>query len=107
MKRITAKRYIITCAACGCLAEVSRTDALTCSPRCRVRLHRDPDRLVELTGMAKRMEITPFSILQAQAIVELRPDLGDRIRQGTLKLDDAQGEVGKAFNRRVMEICNG
>jgi predicted nucleic acid-binding Zn ribbon protein len=36
--------YTMTCASCASTFTVSRDDARTCSPRCRVRLHRVRDR---------------------------------------------------------------
>jgi hypothetical protein len=49
------KRYMLTCAACGRKIEVARK-ALTCSPACRVALHRYPElkeraQLVKLAGV--------------------------------------------------------
>ena len=38
----TAKRYIGQCIQCSGIFAAQRTDAQTCSGRCRVRLHREP-----------------------------------------------------------------
>jgi hypothetical protein len=46
------KRYIIACACCGKRHEVNRSDAVACSPRCRVWLHRHPERLRRLRPFA-------------------------------------------------------
>jgi hypothetical protein len=46
------KRYIIACACCGKRHEVNRSDAVACSTRCRVWLHRHPERLRRLRAFA-------------------------------------------------------
>ena len=99
-----AKRYIIACASCELLTEVSRTDALTCSLRCRVRLHRHPELLDARRKIAKRSEISVFSILESSAVQILRPDFTDLLIAGKVTFDEIRGEVVAAFWDVVKKI---
>ena len=99
-----AKRYIIACAVCSLLTEVMRRDALTCSVRCRVYLHRHPDCIDPLRAAASAVNVEPFMLLLAKAARALRPDLEPVIMAGTRSLDDVQGDVRQAFIVRVREI---
>lgn len=101
-----AKCYIIRCLACKLLAAVSRRDALTCSGRCRVRLHRHPEILDALRAGCKVHGLDDlFDILEAGAIRELRPDLGDRVLSGELRIADVREDVARAFWSRVMQAA--
>lgn len=92
-----SKRYIITCAVCDLLAEVSRKGAFTCSGRCRVQLHRHPEKMQSLQQAAEAWKVPVFSILQAGAVRKLRPDLAEQIEAGKLSLDDVQNEMVSAL----------
>jgi hypothetical protein len=48
------KRYTMTCAVCGREAEVDRRDAVTCSTKCRVALHRHPELLRRKKSIEER-----------------------------------------------------
>jgi hypothetical protein len=100
-----AKCYIICCAICGCLHETSRRDALTCSSKCRVSLHRHPEKLNKLRKQSETCDVKPFMVLQAQALHHLRPDLVPRIMSGEAKLDDLLPELLAAFNQRLLEAA--
>jgi hypothetical protein len=98
------KCYIVTCAVCGSLHEVHRRAALTCSTKCRVRLHRNPHLLDALREAGR--DVKPdderdgmFGMCQALAIDKLCPQLMDAIKNGTLTLDAVQPQVVRAFNK--------
>ena len=91
------KCYTFVCAMCRGLAMSSRADALTCSSACRVRAHRQPELLRSVRELAATMRIPPASILQSQAVIHLRPDLADKIRDGHLTLEAVQPEVRQAL----------
>ena len=95
------KCYVSVCLGCDGLFTTARADTLTCSPACRVRVHRHPEALASLRTTAKRLDITAASILRAAAIDRVRPDLVAAIRAGSLTLDDAQPEVWRAFWDRL------
>jgi hypothetical protein len=98
-----AKCYIISCVACNRLHEVCRSDALTCSTRCRVWLSRHPKRLQKFREICERLEVTPISVLMAKA--RLRPDLGERIGTGELSIESAQNLAANAFHDLVTKIA--
>jgi hypothetical protein len=70
---------VFVCAGCGLLASSERSDALTCSQVCRVQAHRS-GKLKQVRALAKRLEIPPSMIGQAQAINALCPHLSSRIK---------------------------
>lgn len=99
------KRYVYVCWACDDLADSGRPDAVTCSPACRVWLHRHPDHREPLemaTAHANALGaddcvIPPAMILQHKAIVRLRPDLADEIKAGKRSVDDCRADVYQAY----------
>lgn len=93
MRGVTVNDKCYVCVGCGLLALTQRSDTLTCSPACRVRLHRHPELIAELKADAERYDVSVASILQAAAIDRLRPDLGDEILAGRRTIADVQGEV--------------
>ena len=103
-----AKRYILHCAVCDRLYDATRKDALTCSSRCRVQLHRrPPENFKRLSDMCRRVgEITPFMMLQLKALHTLRPDLRSRIPPSCVFDTSLLEEVAKAFDELVMEKLN-
>src|SRR5262245_62030415 len=68
------KRYIIVCAACDKLGEVSRNDAITCGGGCRVRLHRHPELLDLLRKHATDAQVPLFGLLEMRALRLLIPE---------------------------------
>jgi hypothetical protein len=96
----TLREYIYVCAGCGLLDAATRRDQMTCSGACRVRAHRSGE-LRRLREDAKEGEIRPAGILQAAAVARLAPELGDRIMQGELSLDEAQRLMLPAFRALV------
>ena len=100
-----AKCYIICCAICGRLHETSRRDALTCSSKCRVSLHRHPERLQDFRKVCTQMDVSPISVLMAKAVIRLRPDLDERISAGELTVEGAQSLVAEAFHDLVTKIA--
>ena len=99
----SATCYIIRCAGCGLLEQTTRSDSLTCSLACRVLGHRN-GATETVRRMAKIARVTPGMIVRCQAILCLRPDLGERIRRGDLEIDDAETrrEMAAAFWALVM-----
>jgi hypothetical protein len=101
----THKRYILTCAACGLLTDVTRRNALTCSTRCRVSLHRHPDVLDGLREICRQLRVTPFGVLEMNALRVLRPDFSAAIEAGTLEMDAVRADVVRAFDQLVWKIA--
>lgn len=91
------KRYVSVCAACDGLFEASRADQVTCSPACRVRLHRHPELVAHQRQMAAHMAVPLVLMLKAGAIRRLCPELEAPIMAGTLTIDAAQPQVCAAF----------
>jgi len=93
---LDAKCYVFVCAGCNLLAQSDRSDALTCSPACRVRAHRNGE-LKRLRSSATALDIRPALIQRAKAVTRLQPDLEGRIRAGELSLDDVRPQMARAF----------
>lgn len=95
------KRYrcprVFVCAGCDRLACSDRSHAITCSPACRVRVHRHPDALRRLEALAAPVHITVMDIQDAAAVKRLRPDLSARIASGEVEIDDVRQDVWGAF----------
>jgi len=85
-----AKCYILACVVCGKLFDTSRSDALTCSSTCRVWLKRHPKYSQFLREICRKLEITPFDMLRAEAARFLRPYFDSRIASGELTWKDFQ-----------------
>jgi hypothetical protein len=100
------KCYVYVCAGCGLLASSERSDALTCSGACRVRAHRNGE-LNRVREIARQWEITASSILQSKALSLLRPDLENEIMAGRLTLEDARGDVYRAFIELLLAATDG
>lgn len=98
MSAVTHRRkcYVFVCAGCDLLSYSERSDAITCSTKCRVRAHRN-GWLKTLHAIADSFDIHPSGILHCKAIERLRPDLTSRIAAGSLTIADAQKEVWPAF----------
>jgi hypothetical protein len=95
------KRYVFVCAACGCLDE-GRRDQITCSTRCRVKLHRHPELLAATRQAAEAFDVTVAATLQARAVHLLRPDLASQIEAGKATFDSINAEMLKALNRLAL-----
>lgn len=93
---------VFVCLACDLLAESTRSDAITCSPRCRVWLHRNPERLDRLRRICEGLKVTPGMVQESSAIGRLRPDLGERIGAGELGNEDVRKDVHREFMRLVI-----
>lgn len=95
---VRAMSYIIVCAGCQKLTQVTRADALTCSPACRVRAHRNGG-AERVRAMAHSARVSPGLIVRCMAIKILRPDLVDLCRSGEIEADGAatQREMFKSF----------
>ena len=91
----------------GVSTKTSRRDALTCSSKCRVSLHRHPEKLNKLRKQAETCDVEPFMVLQAQALHQLRPDLVPRIMSGDATLDDVQPEVAETLWKRALATVMG
>jgi hypothetical protein len=86
---------VFRCIYCDRLADSSRSHAITCSTACRVALHRNPEALERLERIADDLPVG--MLLEIGAVMELRPDLGEQIESGTLKVYEARPEVYRAF----------
>lgn len=97
----TAPR-VFACAVCGGLSDSTRAHAITCSPACRVRLHRKPEILAPLEHAADAWDVSVASILECRAIAALRPDLVEQIQAGSLTIAGSREDVHREFVRLVM-----
>ena len=75
--------YVFCCVGCGEMNLSERSDALTCSPACRTRAHRNGE-LKRLRALAEKLKISAATILQAKAVKELCPELNKQIAAGKL-----------------------
>jgi hypothetical protein len=100
------KCYVFVCVGCGLLAESERSDAVTCSPACRVRAHRS-GQLKRLREAADAMDITVALIQQSAAIKELAPDMDNELFSGRRrKIDlDVRKAVWAAFWERLQRAA--
>lgn len=100
------------------LEQVTRSDAHTCSTRCRVRLYRHPQLNPKHPAhpAAKVLRDIPLSFyVQLTAYVELFPERQEAIVAGTLSLahptrrdvisNEARGEANRKFAQRVFELA--
>lgn len=96
------KCYVYVCAGCDLFDVSERSDARTCSTKCRVRAHRNGS-LQTLRALADRMDIPAALIQQAVAVQRLRPDLFDQVGAGKVTFDDISAEVWAAFWALLMQ----
>jgi hypothetical protein len=101
-KRYTCPRVFV-CIGCDLLACSDRAHAVTCSPACRVRVHRHPERLRRMEAEASACHINVPAILDATALRRLRPDLGQCVMAGTMEIDDTRADVWRAFYELLEE----
>ena len=109
----TRKRYgyVFVCLGCDLLSESSRADATTCSPACRVRVHRHPelrDSMAEGARQASKSsghKITLASIMQTEAARRLCPEFVPALRAGDLRVEDIRGNIATAFWQRATKAA--
>ncbi len=102
----TRKRYrkgprAFVCIACDKLAESHRGHAVTCSPACRVWIHRHPERLASLRATCEALKVEPGMVQECAAAGRLRPDLSALIGAGELSVHDVRADVHREFLRLV------
>lgn len=97
----TPKRYVVLCAGCDLLFDTSRRDAMTCSPACRVRFHRNPKRREWLRREADAAGLHPAGILQGAASDTLCPALVTAVLSHTCSIADLEAAVWRAYQTRV------
>lgn len=95
---------ITVCAGCGQLHEVRRADVLTCSARCRVKAHRNGS-LKTLRALARSFDIKAATILQAEALRRLRPDLAEIVHAGKQTLRDVGPDLQREFDARAFKAA--
>lgn len=95
--RSHAGRTVYCCIVCDCLTCAERSHALTCSPACRVRLHRGDANAQSKLRIAGELNVTPRLMLAAGALYKLRPDLAASVQAGTLTLAQAQPAMWAAL----------
>jgi hypothetical protein len=113
-KRNTCWEWVFTCAGCDLLATSKRSDALTCSPACRVRAHRS-GKIKQLHAIASQLVLTnnrtgktvPAIIQHCSAVRRLRPDLFQQIEAGRLTVYHAMPDVYRAFVKLVFDQAKG
>lgn len=106
--------WVFKCAGCGLLSSSVRSDALTCSPACRVRAHRSGATAVR-KHLAVKLAIFDrrtgkpdiASMGHINAICVLRPDLADLMRRGELTPYQAMPETYRAFIAGVFREMDG
>lgn len=92
------KCYIVLiCAACGLLFSTTRSHTLTCSPKCRVHIHRHPECTAHLRADAARDHVSPASILRSAAACSLCPDLARRVMTGAADAAGLYDAVWQAY----------
>lgn len=91
-------RYVFECAGCKCLVDSERSDAITCSPACRVTAHRNGSaKALREYASQPSLDISPALVLQVKAADLLLPDAADRIIAGEITLDDIRGDIWRAY----------
>ena len=102
-----AKCYIIACVVCGKLFDATGTNAITCSSTCRVWLKRHPEYSQFLGEICRKLQITPFDMLRAEAARFLRPHLDSQIASGELTWKDFQTEVACVLEEVAIKEAGG
>lgn len=100
--------YVFECAGCKCLVDSERSDAITCSPACRVTAHRN-GYAKALRELAKQswLDVPPAMILQTKAACLLLPDAENRLKSGEVRLDYLRGEIWSAYWALIQKATNG
>jgi len=102
--------WAFVCAGCGLLASSERSDAITCSPACRVKAHRKGS-IKLLTDLANMLALTDnrtgkpkiAPIKQCAAIELLCPELYEQMGAGSLTIYQAMPETYRAFVKLLMQ----
>jgi len=99
---------VFQCAACGGLADSTRRHAITCSPACRVRLHRHPEIMRDWVERAEQIGVCIPYMLEINAAAELLPDFGERVfADQWLRVTDLRREIFAAYWRLLMQSIGG
>lgn len=77
-------RYVFKCFGCDGFGVSDRKDKLTCSPKCRVRLHRDPERRDFLEFVRAELGVNPGWYARHMTAMALCPEA----------LEQAKGDGG-------------
>ena len=102
-----AKCYIIACVVCGKLFDGTGRNALSCSSTCRVWLKRHPEYSQFLREICRKLEITPFDMLRAEAARFLRPYFDSRIASGEFTWKDFQTEMACVLEEFAIKEAGG
>jgi len=102
-----AKCYIIACVGCGKLFDATGRNAITCSSTCRVWLKRHPEYWQFLREICRKLKITPFDMLRAEAARFLRPYFDSRIASGEFTLKDFQTEMACVLEEFAIKEAGG
>ena len=102
-----AKCYIIACVVCGKLFDATGRNALTCSSTCRVWLKRHPEYFQFLREICRKLGITPFDMLRAEAARFLRPYFDPRIASGEFTWKDFQTEMACVLEEFAIKEAGG
>ena len=94
---------VFVCLGCNLLASPERSDAVTCSTACRVKVHRS-GYLKELRKFAESMDVTVPMMQQVDAINRLVPDLAAELRFGRRRKID--NEVRQAVWAAYWKLHN-
>ena len=94
---------VFVCLGCGLLEVSERSDAVTCSPACRVRAHRN-GALKRARAEARAARVPLGLIQQTYALVALCPHLIPGIEAGRIEIDDTREEVWKAYWARLEQV---
>lgn len=99
------KRYrcgrVFVCLGCDGLATSARSHAITCSPACRVRVHRHPEKLRFLEAEARKIKVTVPFMLDMEAALLLLPDVEPAIALGEVELNDLRVEIWREYWRQL------
>jgi hypothetical protein len=102
-----AKCDIIACVVCGKLFDATGKNAITCSSTCRVWLKHHPEYSQFLREICRKLAITPFDMLRAEAARFLRPYLDSRIASGELTWTDFQTEMACVLEEVAIKGAGG
>jgi hypothetical protein len=102
-----AKCYIIACVVCGKLFDATGRNAITCSANCRAWLKRHREYSQLLREICRKLGITRFDMLRAEAARFLRPYLDSQITSGELTWKDFQSEMACVVEESAIKEAGG
>ena len=102
-----AKCDIIACGACGKLFDATGTNAITCSSTCRVWLKRHREYSQFLREICRKLGVTRFDMLRAEAARFLRPYFDSQIASGELTWKDFQTEMACVLEEFAIKEAGG